>query len=91
MTQRPYLCREWLIEDCRDAVLEALDAFALEHLPATTNPLGAKDADLPRLFKAIDAQVDVLLERYSLTVPGEPYPEEFLARTKAQLDAARAK
>ena len=32
--------------------------------PASQRLAGATDEDLPRLFKAIDAQVDVLAQRY---------------------------
>lgn len=62
------LDRETIIETFRLCVLAALDTAANETFGAAglvhRNDSGATDADLPRLFKAIDAQVDVLAERY---------------------------
>ena len=47
----------------RNAVLEAMDTAAAEIFGHHAK-LGATDGDLPRLFKAIDAQLDVLSERF---------------------------
>ena len=46
----------------RDAILEAMDAAA-KRITGQDNVLGADDADLPRLFKALDLQMNVALER----------------------------
>lgn len=82
--ERPYLCRTWLRDDARDAVLKALDEWAkASGLPTVRQ--GATDADLPELFRALDAQVDRVIERSGAIMPDEPYPEEVVARTRAQL------
>jgi hypothetical protein len=53
-------------ESFRRHVLDALDAAARETFNPSRNDAGASDADLPRLFKAIDAQIEVLAERYCI-------------------------
>ena len=54
----------------RDAVLKAFDEIARElfgnAIPAKYPGDGATDADLPRLFKAVYAQVDVLAQRFGI-------------------------
>ena len=86
---RPYLTREWLIEDARDAVLTALNCFASNSgLPKLLHG-GATDGDLPQLFNGIDAQVDRLIARSGVIIPDEPYSEEFVSRTRRQMIAAR--
>ncbi len=59
--------RKKTIQVFRQRVLGALDSAARETFnpPGYTAGSGATDADLPRLFKAIDAQVDVLAKRYN--------------------------
>lgn len=52
----------------RDHVLKALDAAAREVFDPPRNDAGATDADLPRLFKAIDAQIETLAERYDVAI-----------------------
>lgn len=59
----------------RDKVLHALDSAANEtFMPvlhargkSLRNDSGATDTDLPRLFKAIDEQVEVLAKRYDVS------------------------
>lgn len=57
------------INDMRDIfrnhVLEALDKAACETFNPPRNDAGATDADLPRLFDAIDKQLFVLAGRYN--------------------------
>lgn len=57
-------------EDAREVfrrkVLSALDEAAKEVFNPPRNDAGATDADLPRLFKAIDAQVECLADRYGI-------------------------
>ncbi len=68
----------------RDRVLEALDDFAREQrivigkeqMPALE--LGATDADLPALFKALDQQANILWKRQIDKVSAR-YREESLA------------
>lgn len=85
--KRPYLTREWLIEDARDAVLSALDEFArasgLSNLPHGRE--GATDGDLPALFAVIDAHVDRLIERDGAVMPPLSYSESFIERTRREL------
>lgn len=64
---------ETVTERFRVAVLAALDEAAIEtfgELPlyqhVARQGSGAYDADLPRLFAAIDAQVEVLVDRYDV-------------------------
>ena len=56
----------------RDGVLAALDKIAREtffNVPAAShNDVGATDADLPQLFKAIDEQVERLCERFDIVL-----------------------
>ena len=62
------LDRESTIETFRQMVLEALDRAAHETFKPSRNDAGATDADLPRLFKAIDAQVEALADRYDVVL-----------------------
>jgi len=59
----------------RNKVLEAMDAAAWEIFGASikTNCAGATDADLPRIFPALDEQLDRLAERYGHTLIGDGY------------------
>ena len=75
---RTILNRDDTREVFRLAVLEALDQAARLTFDPARNDAGATDADLPRLFKAIDAQVEVLAERYQ-TILVDP-PIESLVR-----------
>jgi hypothetical protein len=86
MTDRPYLTRQWLIDDARDAVLAALDAWATE---SGLNVDGWKDHELPTLFRGIDAHIDRVIDRSGIAMPDSPYPEEFIQRTKEALARAR--
>jgi hypothetical protein len=56
----------------RDRLLTALDEIARDvffHVPkAQRNDAGASDADLPELFKSIDAQVERLCARYDVVL-----------------------
>jgi 3-hydroxyacyl-CoA dehydrogenase len=56
----------------RDGVLAALDLIARDvfaNVPkAQRNDTGASDADLPELFKSIDAQVERLCARYDIVL-----------------------
>jgi len=56
--------RDRIVLAFRDAVLITLDDVANQMFDPPRNDSGATDEDLPRLFKAIDAQVDVLAQRY---------------------------
>lgn len=60
--------RDYVQAVFRAKVLEALDAAANETFKPARNDSGAADADLPRLFKAIDEQVEVLAKRYGVTL-----------------------
>jgi hypothetical protein len=54
------------IRDCfRERLLEALDHAAREAFGAS-GEAGATDTDLPRLFAALDIQVDLLVKRHRL-------------------------
>lgn len=59
-------------DDTRDIfhmiVLEAFDKAANQTFKPLRNDSGATDDDLPRLFKAIDKQVEVLAKRYGITL-----------------------
>ena len=77
MNYRPVqLDRETTLETFRDAVLRALDDAARQTFNPPRNDAGATDADLPRLFAAIDAQVEALAERYrcALVTPVITHP-----------------
>ena len=54
----------------REKVLAALDAAARETFDPPRNDAGATDGDLPRLFKAIDKQIEILADRYNITLEG---------------------
>jgi len=61
--------RDEVLSVFRRNVLAALDQSARDTLGPraySRNDSGATDADLPRLFKAIDAQVEVLSERFGV-------------------------
>ena len=60
--------REMVHEVFRLKVLTALDAATWECFgpKITQNTCGATDADLPRLFKAIDGQADAVAERFGI-------------------------
>jgi len=55
------------LEDIRDLfrerLLEALDSAAKEAFGGR-GEVGATDADLPRLFAALDVQIDLLVKRH---------------------------
>jgi hypothetical protein len=54
------------IRDCfRERLLEALDHAAREAFGAS-GEAGATDTDLPRLFAALDIQIDLLVKRHRL-------------------------
>lgn len=57
----------------RSHLLVALDAAAREVFQVTHNEHdpGGTDADLPRLFKALDFQIEVLAERYNVALTDE--------------------
>jgi hypothetical protein len=59
--------KETAREILRAAVLKALDEAANTIFGEPKAPLGvgATDADLPRLFRALDEQLDVLSERFN--------------------------
>jgi hypothetical protein len=65
--------KETAREIFRNRVLEAMDQAAREIFGdrITRNDCGATDADLPRLFKALDHQLDVVSERFSAPLYGE--------------------
>jgi hypothetical protein len=60
--------KELATEIFRNAVLAALDEAAAQifgiSIPARNSGVGATDADLPALFKTIDAQLERLSVRY---------------------------
>ena len=60
--------RERVQEEFRAAVLSALDTAARATFNPPRNDAGASDADLPRLFKAIDAQIEALADRYDFAL-----------------------
>lgn len=77
--------RDYVREVFRERVLEALDSAARQVFPHTRktsrNDIGANDSDLPALFRAIDAQLDRLCERYDLVLvdyatEGAPDPRQ---------------
>lgn len=90
MPARGYYCREDLIEAARLKILTALDEFAQEDMPDLIS-IGALDRDLPELFKAVDAQVDRLIERSGFLMPDLPYEPGFLMLTKKQYEAAMSR
>jgi hypothetical protein len=55
-------------EKFRDKVLEAMDEAAKEIFAPLTNHqkggIGATDEDLPRLFRMLDTQLEILVKRY---------------------------
>jgi len=79
--------RYTLVNEARETVLLALDAWAeasgLPNLPKGQK--GATDADLTRLFKAIDAQVDTIIERAGVAIPEFPLSDADITRTVRQL------
>jgi hypothetical protein len=79
--------RYTLIHEARESVLLALDTWArasgLPNLPQ--GQPGATDADLTRLFKAIDAQVDTIIERSGVAIPEFPLSDDDITRTVRQL------
>lgn len=90
MPLRPYFCREWLIEDARATVLTAFDDFAkTSGLRLPCGQEGSTDADLPALFRAVDQQVDTLIERSGVIMPDHPYKPADVALAARQLAAAR--
>jgi hypothetical protein len=52
------------VEGARAAVLSALDGYMRE-LTGSDNARGATDADLPALFKALDAHMDRVATRFN--------------------------
>ncbi len=60
----------WIeIEDIfHEEILTALDQAARRTFNPPRNDAGANDADLPRLFRAIDEQVRVLAARYNAAI-----------------------
>lgn len=58
------LNRDRVLKTFRDHVLNAFDQAAHQTFKPGRNDAGSIDADLPRLFKAIDDQVEVLALRY---------------------------
>lgn len=62
---------EKFTDEIRDAVLEALDEVARRHFKDKGTVLGATDAELPALFRGLDAHAATAHERLSnqLNVP----------------------
>ncbi|MCK4117637.1 hypothetical protein G7939_12460 [Ralstonia solanacearum] len=55
----------------RQAVLNALDAY-MQEVTDYERARGARDQDLPALFKALDAHADVLEQRFNDPESNEP-------------------
>ncbi len=68
-TTRNALDREIARDVFHLRILRALDEAAREVFdsPRFNLGAGATDRDLPRLFRAIDEQLDILAERYGVT------------------------
>ena len=64
--------RERVIDAFRHGLLEKLDEIAIEQFGTTLTPLpqqpGARDGDLPELFRCIDAHAERLARRYGATL-----------------------
>lgn len=65
-TITPIMGDDDFVDAVRAAVLAALDECAAAYGLAGGTP-GATDADLPRLFRALDAQAALLIERRKST------------------------
>jgi len=68
--------RDQLRDQLRGAILDTLDFWAMANFPDADlvkrdRTPGAKDADLPELFKTVDAQFDRLLDRFGVLVVPE--------------------
>ncbi len=80
--------RDYALEVFRNRVLSALDEAAREIFNPPRNDAGATDADLPRLFKAIDAQVEALADRYRVVLTS--YSPDAMDRVGTELAQSRA-
>jgi hypothetical protein len=68
MTIPVYVIRDDARDVFRAALLLALDEAARSAFSAPGRAPGASDADLPRLFRALDEQVETLAERYGIAL-----------------------
>jgi hypothetical protein len=61
--------RETVQDVFRNNVLRALDQSVDECFGSVgRNDRGAADVDLPRLFEALDTQIDVVCKRFNITL-----------------------
>jgi hypothetical protein len=65
------LSREQWIEGFRDAALNAFDEYVRE-VTEHSMSLGARDSDLPELFRAIDAHAMRVAARFNEELSQEP-------------------
>lgn len=69
------IAREEFLDGARQAVVEAIDAYVQAQM-ADHRVHGYEDADLPKLFKAIDAHMEVIIARINApdsTVPNSAF------------------
>jgi hypothetical protein len=71
MTRESVISIEGFRDGMRDAVLKALDAYVRETV-GHEKAMGARDRDLPDLFKAIDHHAKVVAERFNDKESTEP-------------------
>lgn len=69
---RRQMNRDYVRDVFREAVLKGLDLATRQTFDPPQTNAGATDADLPRLFKAIDAQVDRLADRFGVILTDRP-------------------
>ena len=59
--------REFYVRAIRLAILDAFDKVMVESFPEVKfSPFPTRDSDLPKLFPAIDAQIERVLERSNI-------------------------
>lgn len=72
--------RDKVIDAFRDAVLAALDEKAKEIFRVHVDGMpGASDADLPELFRTLDAHVEKIAMRYDAVLVDYETPKAFAA------------
>lgn len=71
MTTAAHVNKESFIQDGRDFVLAALDAYA-QQATACTGAKGWRDSDLPKLIPALDAHFAALADRLANPESTEP-------------------
>jgi len=73
----------------RNAVLEAMDkaAWQIFGQSITRNDCGATDADLPRLFKCLDEQLDIISGRFNHPLYNDYIGSDRYMAERAQLQS----